>query len=125
MSFSVFSIGVDIMYEKENGHLEIFFHAKDGGPFSHPRDDYLAQIWWIFGKHPNEIHSDWRDPPLPFSENSLFLPPKNFRKNRNEIFRIGNDPPPHSEVFRKFIEFGTDSLPLVCDNGYNGLCVIM
>ena len=43
---------------------------------------------------------------------SLFLPPQNFRKNRNEIFRIGNDPPPpHSEVFRKFIEFGTDSHP--------------
>ena len=38
--------------------------------------------------------------PPPFSENSLFLPPQNFRKNRNEIFRIGNDPPP----IRKFSE---------------------
>ena len=33
-------------------------------------------------------------------------------KKRNIIFRIGNDPPPHSEVFRKFIEYGTDSSPL-------------
>merc|ERR1712030_179712 len=48
----------------------------------------------------NEIHSDWRDPPPLFSENSLFLPAQNFRKNRNEIFRIGNDPPP----IRKFSE---------------------
>ena len=34
-------------------------------------------------------------------------------KKRNIIFRIGNDPPPHSEVFRKFIEFGPGSHPLV------------
>ena len=56
-------------------------------------------------KNGNEIHSDWRDPP-PFSENSLFLPPQNFRKKRDEIFRIGNDPPP----IRKFSE---NSLNLV------------
>ena len=79
-------------------------------PFPRP----FLKTWLTFfsggPKICNEIHLDWRDPP-PFSENSLFLPPQNFRKNRNEIFRIGNDPPPHSEVFRKFIEFGTDSLP--------------
>ena len=33
-------------------------------------------------------------------------------KKRNIIFRIGNDPPPHSEVFRKFIDFGPGSHPL-------------
>ena len=59
----------------------------------------------------NEIHLDWRDPP-PFSENSLFLPPQNFRKNPNEIFRIGNDPPSPSEVFRKFIKSVRGSHPL-------------
>ena len=48
--------------------------------------------------------------PPPFSENSSFLPPQNYRKNRNEIFWIGNDPPP-SEVFRKFIQNGKHGLP--------------
>ena len=33
-------------------------------------------------------------------------------KKRNIMFRIGNDPPPHSEVFRKFIEFGPGRSPL-------------
>ena len=38
--------------------------------------------------------------------------PISLTKKRNEIFRIGNDPPPHSEVFRKFIEFGPGNAPL-------------
>ena len=59
----------------------------------------------------NEIHSDWRDPP-PFSENSLFLPPQNFRKNRNEIFRIGNDPPP----LRKFSENSLNLVGVIVPN---------
>ena len=42
--------------------------------------------------------------------------PVSLPKKRNEIFWIGNDPPPlSSEVFRKFIEFGTGKRPL-------GLC---
>ena len=32
-------------------------------------------------------------------------------KKRNIIFRIGNDPPPSLEVFRKFIESVRESLP--------------
>ena len=51
----------------------------------------------------NEIHSDWRDPP-PFSPKKL---PK---KNATQFF--GSEmTPPHSEVFRKFIEFGPGSHP--------------
>ena len=64
-------------------------------------------------------------PPLAlFSENYVALfatkffgvqrpHPVSLLKKRNEIFRIGNDPPsPSPEVFRKFIKYGRDSLPL-------------
>ena len=93
------------------------------------RDDCVDHFKWIFEKLPNGLwppplfqktmlHFFWEAQkfatkfiricvtPPPFSENSLFLPPQNFRKNRNEIFRIGNDPPP----IRKFSE---NSLNLV------------
>ena len=61
-------------------------------------------------------------PPL-FSENYVALfatkffgvqrpQPIPLPKKRNEIFRIENDPPPSSEVFGKFIEYGRDSSPL-------------
>ena len=62
------------------------------------------------------------DPPTLFSENYVALfatkffgvqrpHPISLPKKRNEIFRIGNDPPPLSEVFRKFIVFGTGNAP--------------
>ena len=100
------------------------------------REDYLYHIRWIFGKLPNGL---WPPPPYfrktslrffreaqkfatkfirigvtppPFSENSLFLPPQNFRKNRNEIFRIGNDPPP----IRKFSENSLNLVGVIVPN---------
>ena len=63
-------------------------------------------------------------PPTLFSENNVALfatkffgvqwpHPFSLPKNRNKIFRIGNDlPPPSSEVFRKFIKFGPGRRPL-------------
>ena len=45
------------------------------------------------------------NPPPLFPENSTLFPSK-LPKKRNEIFWIGNDPPPPSEVFRKFIQNG-------------------
>ena len=79
------------------------------------RDVYLYQIWWIFGK----LCCAFFRRPENLQRNSFGLawpppfPQKNYRKNRNENFWIGNDPPPpHSEVFRKFIEFGPGRSPL-------------
>ena len=66
-----------------------------------PHSIYIYVALFLGGpKICNEIHLDWRDLP-PFSENSSFLPPQNFRKKRNEIFWIGNDPSP---PLRKFSE---------------------
>ena len=82
------------------------------------RDDRVYQIRWIFGKLPNGL---WPPPPphpvfgkkccafvREFGARSAFPLPK----KRNIIFGSEMTPPlPHSEVFRKFIEFGPGSHP--------------
>ena len=65
------------------------------------RGDYLDQIRWIFGKKCCAFVRE-------VGARSAFPLPK----KRNIIFRIGNDPPRPSEVFRKFFEYGRDSHPL-------------
>ena len=74
------------------------------------------------------------DPPTLFSENNVALfatkffgvqrpHPFSLPKKRNEIFRIGNDPPPlPSEVFRKFIKFGTAIRPLPAFMNLTAVC---
>ena len=88
----------------------------------HPKNDqdtlFSETLLRFFSGGPkicNEIHSDLRDPP-PFSENSSFLSPQNYRKNRNFLDRKWTSPPP-LELFRKFIEFDPGSHPL--DNTLN------
>ena len=49
------------------------------------------------------IGVNWRDPPL--------FPQKNYRKNRNEIFWIGNDPP-----IRKFSENSSNLVQVEAPN---------
>ena len=39
-------------------------------------------------------------------------PPIPMQKNCNIFFWIRNDPPPPSELFQKFMDFGRDGLPL-------------
>ena len=99
------------------------------------REDYLYQIQWIFGKLPNGL---WPPPPPYFRKTMLrffreaqkfatkfiricvtpplfpkihcFYRPKISGKTATKFF--GSEmTPPHSEVFRKFIDFGRGSLP--------------
>ena len=91
---------------------ENFQTASDPPPHTLFSENYIV----LFSGGPkfcNEIHSDWRDPPSFFREFIVF-PPQNYRKNRNETFWIGNDPPspPPPEVFQKITESVTECLPL-------------
>ena len=81
----------DAAFPKMDEFAENFQTASDPSP--HP---FFGKLYGFFC---NKIFRGGATP--------LFL----YRKKRNKIFRIGNDPPPPSEVFRKFMEFGTDSHP--------------
>ena len=88
----------------------------------HLRDDRMDHFGWIFGKLPNGFgklccaflqQTFWigATPPL-FPKIHCFYPSKLPQKpQRNFGFWIGNDPPPPSEVFRKFIPNGPCDRP--------------